>query len=61
MAPPLMIPDLIVLATVGPSRTAPKKLSTPAMRTACLKVIAFAPTAVAMEFATSFAPMLHAM
>jgi len=55
------MPDLIVLATVGPKRTAPRKLSTPAMRTACLKVIAFAPTAVAMEFATSFAPILHAM
>jgi hypothetical protein len=31
------------------------------MRTACLKVIAFAPTAVAIEFATSFDPMLQAI
>ena len=58
---PFTMPPLIVPATWGPKSTAPAKFRMPAMSTACLKVIAFAPTAVAMELATSFAPMLHAM
>ncbi len=55
------MPLLIVPVTCAPKKTAPHIVNIPAMITACRIDIALAPTALAMEFATSFAPMLQAM
>ena len=55
------IPLRMVLVTCEPMKVAPTMFSMPAMNTACFKVMAFAPTADAMELATSLAPMFHDM
>ena len=61
MASGLMIPLLMVAVTCEPRTTAPTKFRIPAMNTAWRTVMARAPTAEAMEFATSLAPRLKAM
>jgi hypothetical protein len=55
------IPFRMVSVTWEPIKTAPTMFRMPAMNTACRMVIALAPTADAMEFATSLAPMFQAM
>jgi len=51
----------IVSVTCFPTSMAPKKFNMDAMIKAWRKFIALAPTAVDIEFATSFEPILHAI
>ena len=51
------MPFRTVSVTILPRNRAPANSKMPAMMTACLMVIAFEPTDVAMELATSLAPM----
>jgi len=55
------IPLRMVSVTCEPMKTAPRIFRIPAINTAWRMVIAFAPTAEAMELATSLAPMFHAI
>lgn len=55
------MPFCMVLVTWVPMRKAPANSSTAAVSTACRSVSAPDPTDVPIAFATSFAPMFHAM
>ena len=55
------IPLRMVLVTCAPMNVAPTQFRIPAMKTAWRMVMALAPTADAMEFATSLAPIFHDM
>eukprot|EP00955_Chlamydomonas_euryale_P076447 362664-Chlamydomonas_euryale.AAC.3 len=55
------MPDATVLVTSPPRPTAPANSKMPAMMTACHSFSVLDPTDVANEFATSLAPMPHAM
>ena len=57
----LMMPLRTVSVTSPPASAAPANSNTIAMRTACLMVIARAPTEVPMALATSLAPTPQAM
>ena len=56
-----MMPLRIVEVTSPPARNAPRNSKTPAIRMAPPTVRAPAPTDVPIEFATSLAPIAHAM
>ncbi len=55
------MPLRTVFVTWAPTRTAPANSQIPAAMTALRMEIALEPTASAMEFATSLAPIFHAM
>ena len=55
-----MMPFLTVFVTWLPTRNAPKNSKTAAIMIARRKVSDLEPTTVAIELATSLAPMLHA-
>ena len=55
------MPLRIVWVTCEPMKTAPTTFNIPAIKMAWRIVIALAPTAEAIELATSFAPIFHAM
>merc|ERR1719242_363854 len=55
------MPLRTVSLTVAPNPTAPTNSNIPAITVACFRVIARDPTEVAKQFATSFAPIPHAI
>ncbi len=55
------IPFLTVFVTASPAKNAPANSNIAAIITACFRVSAREPTEVPMAFATSFAPIFHAM
>ena len=55
------IPFLTVSVTASPAKKAPANSKIAAIITACFNVSAREPTEVPIAFATSFAPIFHAM
>ena len=55
------MPLRTVSVTASPAKKAPQNSKIAAMITACLRVRARLPTEVPIAFATSFAPIFHAM